>query len=65
MNHHWSLLVRMIFGYSFPKAEEGRGKLRDAVIRPDEEVELLHLSHWHLNPALTGNLIDTRRRLLM
>ena len=56
VNNHGSFLVGMILSYTFPKAEKGRGKLRDAMVRPDEEVELLDLSHRHLNFALTSNL---------
>ena len=59
VDNHGPSLERVIEMNPLPEVQEGCGVVGDSVIRPLEEMELLHLSNRHLCTALPGQL---RRR---
>lgn len=56
MDDHGASLIGMVLDDPLAEAEEGRGVLGHAVVGPHQEVELSHLTHWHLGLALPSNL---------
>ena len=56
VDHHGAPFLRVVLVYPLAEVEEGGGVLGNPMVRPLEEVELLHLPHWHLGNALSCQL---------
>ena len=56
VDHHGATLLWVVEMDSLAEVEDGGGIVRHPVVGPLEEVELLHLTHWHLGIALASKL---------